>query len=254
MKHDYKNKTVIITGGTRGIGEAIAVEFYQKGMSVVVGARHDNGFIKRLGRRARFLSMDVRLEADHRSLVQVALNWTKRVDVYINCAGFSKWCPIEKVDQNFWDEMIDVNLKGTFLGCKVASRFLPKGGCIINVSSIAGKRGSANNTVYCASKFGVTGLTQALAKELGPRGIRVNALCPVYVETRELLKALSDRESPAAGGDVKTYLKGFSLQNAALKRLPSAGEVARTCFFLASPDASAITGQSINVDCGVLLQ
>jgi 3-oxoacyl-[acyl-carrier protein] reductase/meso-butanediol dehydrogenase/(S,S)-butanediol dehydrogenase/diacetyl reductase len=150
--------------------------------------------------------------------------------------------------------MVDTVLKGTFFGCQAAARHLPPGGCIINISSLAGKRGSANNAVYCAAKFGVNGVTQALAKELGPRGIRVNAVCPVYVETDGLLKALREPEAPPRGRDVAAYLREFAASQAALTRLPLAEEVAQVCLFLASPAASAITGQCINVDCGVLPQ
>ena len=248
------SKTVVITGGTTGIGASIAGEFYQSGMYVVMGARHDNGFARKLGPRAKFQKMDVRRESDHRKILQTALRWKGVVDIYVNCAGFSGWQAVGDVNEKFWNTMMDTNLKGTFWGCKAASHYLKKGGCIINISSLAGKRGSAYNSVYCASKFGVTGLTQSLAKELGPQGIRVNAICPVYVETDELLKALKYKCSPAKGGDIKAYLKKFALDNAALKRLPTAGEVAKACAFLASDAASAITGQSLIVDCGVFVQ
>ena len=155
---------------------------------------------------------------------------------------------ISKVD------MIDTNLKGTFWGCKAASERMEKGSSIVNISSLAGKRGSANNSVYCASKFGVNGITQALAKELGPKGIRVNAVCPVYVSTDGLHQALRDKESPSQGEDITCFLDDFASDNSALCRIPTAEEVARLCVFLASPEASAITGQCINVDCGVLPQ
>ncbi len=247
-------KTVIITGGTKGIGAAIAREFYKAGMHVIVGSRSDNGFPGKLGPRARYSKMDVTREIDHNKIAQTALKWTQRLDVYVNCAGFSQWKPAEKVDERFWDEMISVNLKGTFWGCKIAGKYLVKNGCIINVSSLAGKRGSTNNSVYCASKFGVSGLTQALAKEFGPRGVRVNAVCPVYVETQGLLKALTDENSPAQGKNIQRYLKEFAKTQSALGRLPTAEEVARVCLFLASDAASAITGQSLNVDCGVFPQ
>ncbi len=192
--------------------------------------------------------------AEHESLAREGLESTGSLDVYVNSAGFSEWRPVEEADENFWNEMIDTNLKGTFWGCKAAAKYLSKGGCIVNISSLAGKRGSANNSVYCASKFGVNGITQALAKELGPRGIRVNALCPVYVRTKGLLQALDYEKSPSQGEDVDMFLKRFADGNAALCRIPTDKEVAQLCLFLASPAASAITGQCINVDCGVLPQ
>lgn len=248
------SKTVIITGGNRGIGEAIARAFYSKDYYVLIGAQTDTGLAEKLGNRARFQKIDVRRERDSHALVKMAIKWTGRLDIYINCAGFSGWRPIDEVDEDFWSRMVDINLKGTFWGCKAAAKVLKKNGCIINISSIAGKRGSANNSVYCASKFGVNGITQALAKELGSRGIRVNAVCPVYVKTKGLVEALSDKRSPAQGENVGSYLEKFAAENAALKRLPTGDEVASVCLFLASDAASAITGQCINVDCGVLPQ
>jgi len=247
-------RTVIITGGGRGIGEFITRAFLKVGSHILIGSRTDTGLADHLGERARFHKMDVRLEYDHQALVQKAMDWTGQLDVFINCAGFSKWRSVNEVDEEFWDAMIDTNLKGTFWGCKIGAEYLSRGGCIINVSSLAGKRGSANNSVYCASKFGVNGITQSLAKELGPRGIRVNAVCPVYIETEGLLEALKDKNSPSMGVDVAKYLKDFAKNNAALHRLPEVKEVATLCVYLASSEASAITGQCINVDCGVLPQ
>lgn len=247
-------KTAIITGGTKGIGADIASAFYSAGYSVVLASRSDNGFAKELGDRARFVKIDVRREADHQKLAAFACKWTGRLDVYINCAGFSGWKPVEQVTEKFWNEMIDTNLKGAFWGCKTAAANLGGGGVIINISSLAGKRGSSNNSVYCASKFGVTGLTQALAKELGPQGIRVVAVCPVYVETQGVIKALQDKNSPAKGKNVKAYLDQFKKEQTALGVLPTGKNIAETCLFLASSAASAITGQSLNVDCGVMPQ
>lgn len=207
-----------------------------------------------LGERLRFKRADVCREIAHRELVKAALEWTGRLDIYINCAGFSEWRPINEVDEDFCDRMIGTNLKGTLWGCKVAAENMLQGGVIINISSLAGKRGSANNSVYCAAKFAVNGITQSLAKELGPKGIRVNAICPVYVKTDGLLEALKDKRSPAKGEDLSLFLENFALNNAALERLPTGKDVADLCLFLSSKEASAITGQCINVDCGVLPQ
>jgi len=247
-------RTVIITGGTKGIGASISRYFHKTGDHVLVSAREDNGLAKQLGERAKFVKADVKKLDDHNRLIKEAKEWTGKIDVYINCAGFSGWRPIGEADEEFWDEMIDTNLKGVFWGCKAAAENLSAGTSIINISSLAGKRGSANNSVYCASKFGVNGITQALAKELGPKGIRVNAVCPIYVETEGIKGALRDKRSPAAGEDVEMYLTKFAAENAALKRLPTGEEVAKVCYFLSSDLASAVTGQCINVDCGVLPQ
>lgn len=236
------------------MGAEIAGLFHKHGYFVVIGGRTKISVANKIGKNVFFQTADVRWEKTHQRLVKTALELTGRLDVYINCAGFSQWSPIGNIDEGFWDAMIDTNLKGVFWGCKAAAQYLGEGGNIINISSLAGKRGSANNSVYCASKFGVNGLTQALAKELGPRKIRVNAVCPVYVKTEGLTHALGDINSPVGGKDIDAYLQKFSVDSAALRRLPTADEVAQVCLFLASPQASAITGQCINVDCGVMPQ
>ncbi len=251
---DFSNKTVVITGGTKGIGLAIAEKFCEAGASIFVGARHPQKALAKLCPRAHFIKTDVRHIEDVRGLVDSAVQKTGRLDVFINSAGVSIWCSIVNAEEKFWDTIIDTNLKGCFWGCKAASERFADGGVIINIASLAGKRGSKNNSVYCASKFGVVGLTQALAKELGERNIRVNSVCPVYVKTDELLKNLSGDHPEIGEGDPEQFLRDWALRNAALQRIPSAEEVANACLFLASPLASAITGQNINVDCGVLPQ
>lgn len=250
-----KQPTAIITGGNRGIGEGIVRAFYQAGYAVIIGARTDTGLVGKLGPRARFHLMDVSHRNDHVVATELAQSWTGRLDVYVNCAGFSQWRSIDEIDETLCDRMINTNLKGTLWGCQAAAAVLPRpGGCIINISSIAGKRGSANNTLYCATKFGVNGITQALAKELGPHGIRVNAVCPVLVQTPGLMEALQDEQSPSKGNDVGIFFAEFIKANSALGRLPTVEEVGSVCVFLASQQATAITGQCINVDCGVLPQ
>ena len=246
--------TVIVTGGTKGIGAEIANKFLLEGWQVVIGARNKSGLATKQHERLEFQQIDVRNELDHADLVKKALDLTGRLDCFINCAGYSKWFSIGEVSENDWDHMIDVNLKGVFFGCKAASKNLSSGGSIVNISSLAGKRGSANNSVYCASKFGVNGITQSLSKELGERKIRVNAICPVYIETEGLMDVLDDSDAPPRGQNPSDYLHEFAVSNAALQRIPKASEIADLSYYLASPGASAITGQCINIDCGVLPQ
>ena len=126
---------------------------------------------------------------------------------------------------------------------------------VFNIGALAqGEQGVIHiiDSVGCVN--GITGLTQALAKELGPKGIRVNAVCPVYVQTKGLMGALAGRSSPTGGRNIKKYLKDFAKSQSSLNRLPSGEEIAQSCLFLASTAASAITGQCINVDCGVMPQ
>jgi len=246
--------TVIVTGGAKGIGSAISKAFYDSEYAVVIGSRTDNGFSRQLGDHARFLATDVTKPEDLMQLVEYAVDWTGRLDVMINNAGFSEWRSLDRVDEPFWYRMQDTILKGTFFGCQAATKHIGPGGSIINISSLAGKRGSANNSVYCASKFGVNGITQSLAKELGAKGIRVNAICPVYVETDGLMKALGLQDAPPGEQRVDAYLEQFRSANSALGSLPTGNDVGQACLFLSSKSASAITGQCINIDCGVLPQ
>lgn len=243
-------KTAIITGGNKGIGLEITRAFAKSGYTVFVGSRSEVEFIPGV----HHVFTDVRNEQDLANLVNVAVTETGGVDVFINNAGYSEWRAIEDIDNNFLDDILATNLKGAFWGCKAAARVMKSGGSIINISSIAGKRGSANNSAYVATKFGMNGLTQSLAKELGPRGIRVNGVCPVLIVTSGLLTALTGEGAPAEDQDPVTFIRNFGLNNAALTRLPTADEVANTCLFLASNSASAITGQNINIDCGVFPQ
>ena len=244
---------VVVTGGNRGIGLSITEAFVDAGYFVVVGARQEMGLGDRFGNKVSFVYADVREEIAHRRLVDAAVEKNRNLACYINNAGFSAWRPIEKIDDEFIDKLFGTNLKGAFWGCKAAAGSMRQGGSIINISSIASKRGSENNSAYCASKFGMNGLTQALAKEIGFRGIRVNAVCPVLIPTDGLIDALQSPYAPAKG-DPEGFLSRFAAHNAALKRLPTGSEVAAVCRFLASDAASAITGQCINVDCGVFPQ
>jgi NAD(P)-dependent dehydrogenase (short-subunit alcohol dehydrogenase family) len=247
-------RTVVVTGGGRGLGASIARAFHDIGDYVAILSRADTGLAAELGSRAHFVAADVRDVVALRKAVGAAVGWTGRLDVMINNAGYSEWRPLRDVSEEFWGTMIDTNLKGVLFACQAAVAHLRPGGCIINMSSLAGKRGSANNAVYCASKFGVNGITQALAKELGRGGIRVNAVCPVYVRTDGLMEALKDPRSPSEGRPIASYLEAFAASQSALGTLPSGSEIAQACVFLASEAASAITGQCINVDCGVLPQ
>ena len=243
-----RQRVVAVTGGTRGIGRAIAERFAERGDQVAVCSRAaaDEAWPEAVVR----YTADVRRREDVQRFVEAVVARFGALDIFVNCAGVSRWRAAQDLDEAFVREMLDTHIGGALWGCAAAAAAMRAGGCIVNVSSLAGKRGSANNSVYCAAKFAVNGITQALAKELGPRGIRVNAVCPVYVETERLVAALSEPASPAGGRAVSAYLASFAATQTALGRLPTAPEVAATVYFLASPDASAITGQCLNVDCG----
>lgn len=247
-------KTVLITGGNRGIGLDITRCFVNEGYKAYVAARQPYQLKDEFGTKVTFIQTDVRNENEVNNAVKQIISENGQLDCLVNNAGFSAWKSIEEIEDAFLSDILDTNLKGFFWGCKAASKVMKSGAAIINISSIAGKRGSANNAAYCATKFGVNGLTQSLAKELGPRNIRVNALCPVLIITEGLLEALQGEHAPAAGKNPIAFIEGFAQANAAFKRLPTGEEVGNMCVFLASAKASAITGQCINVDCGVLPQ
>jgi len=247
------DKVAIVTGGNRGIGLGITKRLVDSGYKVFVGARQKPEFDKEYDNKVFFQHTDVREEEDHIKLIEFAIKKFGNIDCYINNAGYSEWMPIDKIDDEFLSNILNTNLKGAFWGSKAAAKYLKKGGSIINISSLAGKRGSSNNSAYVASKFGMNGLTQSLAKELGPRNIRVNAVCPVLIATEGLNQALDMDHAPGKG-DPAGFIANFTKINAALLRMPTAFEVGQMCVFLASEKASAITGQCINVDCGVLPQ
>jgi NAD(P)-dependent dehydrogenase (short-subunit alcohol dehydrogenase family) len=246
-------KTAVITGGTRGIGLEITRSFFAAGYDVFVGARRQpvhNDFPSAV----RFVQTDVRKEANVSKLVRTAFETTGRLDVLVNNAGYSEWKSIDKITEQFLDDMMRTNLYSAFWACKAASSVMCSGGCIINISSMAGKRGTSNNSAYVATKFAMNGLTQSLCKELGPRGIRVNGLCPVLISTPGLIEALHGPDSPSRGFDPGLFISRFSESNSALGRMPTGDEVASACIYLASEAASGITGQNINIDCGVFPQ
>lgn len=247
------NKIAIVTGGNRGIGLGITQSFIEAGYNVLVGARQDRNLEDTFGDKVIFVPTDVRQEQAHHDLVKHAIEKYGRLDTYVNNAGYSLWKPIADIDDDFLGDLLDTNLKGAFWGCKAAAKAMKSNAVIINVSSLAGKRGSSNNSAYVASKFGMNGLTQSLAKELGPKNIRVNAVCPVLIATEGLNKALNMDHAPGKGNPAE-FIANFTKSNSALLRMPTSLEVGQMCVFLASEKASAITGQCINVDCGVLPQ
>lgn len=246
------NKTAVVTGGTKGIGREIVEHLLKLNYRVVYSARSQPQQPLGSEQQSKFVAADARKRESHFQLVKTAVDWTGRLDLYVNNAGYSQWKELAEIDEDFWTMMVETNLSSTFWGTQAAAQHLGPGGSVVNISSLAGRRGSANNSAYCAAKFGVTGLTQALSKELGVKGIRVNAVCPVYILTDSLEQSLKETVAPAGGKDVASYLKDFANSQAALKRLPTGNEVARAVAFLASEEASAITGQSMNVDCGVM--
>ena len=245
-------KVAIVTAGNKGIGLEITKKLVENNYKVIVGAR-SNFLEKEFKHKITFLKVDLTKFGSHQKLVEEAIKIYGKLDLYVNNLGISEWRPIQNIDEEFLNKLISTNIYSAFWGCKASEKFLQDGSSIINISSIAGKRGSKNNSVYVATKFAMNGLTQSLAKELGPRNIRVNALCPVLIKTEGLSEALGKYYSPVSN-KIDDFFEDFTQSQTALKRLPKGSEVAEMVVFLASSNASAITGQCINVDCGVFPQ
>ena len=246
------NKSVVITGGSKGIGLELVKFYAEKGFKVISGSRTKyDDFNASIKENIQEIIMDVTKPESHEELVNEAIKQTGKLDVYINNAGFSEWRSLQNIDAKFLESMFSTNVFGYFWGTKAAAKVMNPGSSIINISSLAARRGTPNNSAYSASKFAITGLTQSTAKELGKSGIRVNAICPVLIETPGLIDALKSEQAPSLG-QTNEFLEQFALTQTALGRLPNSKDVATLCYFLTSESANAITAQSINVDCGVL--
>ena len=245
-------KVAIVTAGNKGIGLEITKKLIKNNYKVIIGARSEFSE-KHIINEVNFIKVDLTKFDSHQTLVEEAIKTYGKLDLYVNNLGISDWRPIQKIDEAFLNKLISTNIYSAFWGCKASEKFLRNGSSIINISSIAGKRGSKNNSVYVATKFAMNGLTQSLAKELGYRNIRVNALCPVLIKTNGLIEALDKEDSPVTD-KIDDFFENFTQSQTALKRLPTGSEVGEMVVFLASEKASAITGQCINVDCGVFPQ
>jgi 3-oxoacyl-[acyl-carrier protein] reductase len=231
-------KTALITGGSRGIGAAIARELAAAGASVVVGyhsgAEEANAVAGDVGGRA--VQADVASPEDARRLVEEA----GELDVLVNNAGLTRDGLLARMSDEDWRAVLDTNLGGVFHTCRAAARGMMKrrAGAIVNLSSVVGLHGNPGQTNYAASKAGIIGFTKALARELGNRGVRANVIAPGYIHTR-LTDALPDE------------LKGAMLANTPLGRFGDPEDVARAVRFLSSDEAAFITGEVLLVDGGL---
>lgn len=256
---DLTGKVILVTGAGRGIGRGIALRLAQDGADLVVNdldQRNLERVASEVGRKNRnclAVVADVSQKSDVERLFSQAAKELGRIDVSIHNAGIISVAPLVELDERDWDRILSVNAKGVFLCCQAAARQMLKQGYgkIINCSSTAGKQGAAYQTHYAASKFAVIGITQSLAKELGPRGVTVNAFCPGYTMTDMwdyLDPELGKFEGLKPGKKIKKITKAIPLG-----RFGEPSEIAGLVSFLASDDANYINGQAINVDGGVIL-
>ncbi|GAB6902580.1 SDR family NAD(P)-dependent oxidoreductase [Kineosporia succinea] len=246
-----QNPVAVITGGASGIGQALAVEYARAGVDTVVGyfpgdphdPHHTEEQVRAAGGSVRMLPADVRSSADCEALVTAAVGHYGRLDCVVANAGILRRTALADMSDERWDELLSVDLGGVMRVFRSAVPHLSAGSSLLAVSSITGGVfGASERSHYAAAKAGVVGLVRGLAVELGPRGIRVNALLPGLVETPQSLDATN-----SAGAETLARLA----EGVPLRRTAQPEEIARVARFLTSPDASYITGTDIRVDGGI---
>lgn len=244
-----ENKVALITGATRGIGKEIALELAENGFDIAINYRSIQEGMEELKKeiekhnvRAEFVKADVSNFEECENMVKETIEKFGKIDVLVNNAGITKDGLIMRMKKEDFENVIDVNLTGTF---NVTRNVIPymikqKSGRIINLSSVVGVAGNAGQTNYSASKAGVIGFTKSLAKEVASRNILVNAIAPGFIDT-DMTNVLSDAVKEGINAQIP------------LKRMGSPREVAKIVKFLSSDDSSYITGQVINVDGGMVM-
>ncbi|QZY57097.1 3-oxoacyl-[acyl-carrier-protein] reductase [Crassaminicella profunda] len=242
-------KTAIVTGGSRGIGKAIALKLANLGANIVVNytsnvakAEEVVKQIKEMGKDAIALKADVSNSEEVQNFIKQVEEKFETIDILINNAGITRDTLLMKMKEEDWDQVIAINLKGTYNCTKAVTRKMMKqrSGKIVNLASVVGVTGNAGQANYAASKAGVIGFTKSIAKELGARGINVNAVAPGFIET-DMTDVLSDK------------VKEEIMKQIPMKKLGKAEDVANVVAFLCSNEASYVTGQVMNIDGGMAM-
>lgn len=243
------NKVALITGGSRGIGRAMALELAKNGANIAISyvnnepkAKEVIDEAKSYGVKAIAIKANVAIGEDVQQMIKQVEKELESIDILVNNAGVTRDNLLIRMKEEDWDEVMDTNLKGTFLCTKAVARSMMKKryGKIINIASVVGVMGNAGQGNYSASKAGVIGFTKSMAKELASRGIRVNAIAPGFIQT-DMTDVLSE--------DVKEAM----LKAIPLNSLGDPKDIANLVVFLSSESSDYITGQVINVDGGMVM-
>jgi len=241
------HEVAIITGAARGIGKAISLALVKEGAAVVLSDVNEEVHkvaeeIRQSGGEAASIVGNVTKQADCEAMVDLALKTFNKLDILVNNAGITKDNLLLRMTEADWDAVLDINLKGTFLCTKAAIKPMMKqrSGKIINIASVVGQMGNTGQANYSASKGGVISFTKTMAKELGSRNIRVNAVAPGFIESK-----MTDVLSDEARANLISLIP--------LGTLGKPEYVANAVVFLASPEACYLTGQVLNVDGGMVM-
>ena len=253
MSSEMMGKVALVTGGSTGIGRAAALAFASRGARVVVVADKalEDGEstvrgIKKLGGEGKFVQTDVSRSSEVESMVDIVVETYGRLDFAFNNAGIEAvQKPIDEYPEDVWNNVLNVNLTGVWLCMKYEIRQMLKngGGALVNNASILGISGYPNGSPYVAAKHGVVGITKSVALEYATRGIRINAVCPGFIET-DLVQRSGMKENDELYATVKALHP--------MNRLGTAEEVAKATIWLCSDDASFVTGHSLFIDGGYL--
>jgi len=256
---DLQGQIAIVTGAGRGIGRATALELARLGADVVVaeldkpGAERTAGEVTALGRRALALPTDVTRRADLTAMVERTRAAFGRVDILVNNAGIYRAASTLQITEDHWDAVLTINAKAVFFASQAAlpTMIAQKRGVIVNLASMAGKIGSVNNLPYNASKAAVISITKSLALAHAADGIRVNCVCPGFVET-DMWMAVAREQGALMGLSPEDFTKQRAAQ-VPLGRMERPEDVAHVIGFLASERAAYMTGQAINVTGGLIM-
>lgn len=252
----FLDQVAVVTGSARGIGQAIALRFAQEGARVVLFDLADASQTATLCQEAGAEAIARRVDVSRRESVAAAVDdilamWG-RIDIWVNNAGIFDDTPLVQLSEDRWDQVIDVNYKSMFLCCQaVAPTMLAQHrGRIVNIASMAAKVAFPNEAAYCSSKAAILGLTRALAVELGPHGVTVNAICPGPIDT-DMLAHTYQRLADQNGVTLAAW-RARILETIPVGRYGQPADVAALAAFLASDEASFINAQAINIDGGMV--